>query len=76
MFSLGKNGMVPVFNMNFVTMNLKRISYFIYFLAEMQKITFVWYFSPITSFYLYRYSEVHRSGAIPFIQMTLDELRD
>ena len=32
-FSLGKNGMVPIFNMNFVTMNLKRISYFIIFLS-------------------------------------------
>ena len=40
----------------------------------MQKITFVWYFSSITSFYPYRYSKVHRSGAIPFVQMTLNEL--
>ena len=75
-FSLGKNDMVPIFNMNFVTVNLKRISYFIHiFLTWIcGKLHLFDTSHPLPHFNLYRYSEVHRSGAIPFIQMTLDEL--
>ena len=61
--------------MNFVTVNLKRISYFVHvFLPEYAE-NYVCLLLLIHYLILpYRYSKVHKSGAVPFVQMTLDEL--